>query len=94
LDAYALPPAPGDLPVLPSEDLDEKMCVLSSVECERWFELIDLIRQRAPKFKAPQGTGSGIDDEEAEELVRFILKSIDAMRELSLQDPRLVTFIG
>jgi hypothetical protein len=94
LEPYLQPPRPGSLPVLPSDDVDERMCVFSAAECARWFELTDILKTEVPHYRRLPVDWMTLGDDEADEFVRSMLKSLDAMREMSLAEPRMVTFIG
>ena len=96
--AYPLEPndilaPPDSLPVFPAEDLDAKLGVLTPPECDRWFDLVDSVLMRNPKFRVP-GDATDTEHEKMDEVVRSILASLATMRQMQASNPSMVTFIS
>lgn len=93
LTSYDQSPDAGALPVLPREDMDTKMSVFLPADLRRWFELTNRVVQSVQQFKSPLAWAD-IKDKEMDDWVRSNVSAVNAMRDLPMQEPRMVTFIG
>lgn len=81
-------------PILPHDDIDNRICVFDPAECQRFVELLDLLLQLQPTFGSPPGLGPQDDEFDWNMYACERLTEFMRLRELLVKEMHLVTFIG